>query len=262
MRARRLRGPPSSVPLFGRQGSTMVRSHATARRWATRVAVLSLVAIGFGALASTPALAVGSPTHTSLDSSRNPAPACSAVTFTATVHGTLLSPVGLVQFFDGASTLGGPRAVTPDFDEFLGAVVPTNHGSGSITVTLSGGTHAITAVYVGDDLPSGGGPLLQTVTAATSATAVTSTGGSVGPRPAVRLRRGSDQLMLGERRGLRPVQGRRRRSRRSSGRRRERPRVVRRLGPLGRKPCDRRVLHEQHDRRAGQQRLARGRAGS
>jgi hypothetical protein len=144
--------------------------------WATRVAILGLALIAFAAIAASPAFAVGSPTVTTLDSSQNPSAACGTVTFKATVHGAPWpdSPLGGVQFFDGASTLGGIQLITWDFGSFLGLPVPTNHSSGSISVQLSGGTHVITVVYAGTDLPSTGGPLVQNVTAATSTTVVTS----------------------------------------------------------------------------------------
>ena len=146
------------------------------KSWATRVAILGLVLVGFCAVAASPAFAVGSPTVTTLESSQNPSAACGSVTFTATVHGLPWpdSPLGGVQFFDGASTLGGIQLISWDFGSFLGVPVPTDHSSGSITVQLSGGTHIITVLYGGTDLPSTGGPLVQTVTAATSATTVTS----------------------------------------------------------------------------------------
>jgi hypothetical protein len=147
-------------------------------KWAFRTSVVASVALLGGALTALPASAVGSPTVTTLSSSQNPSPACGSVTFTATVHGALFpdSPLGGVQFFDGDSLLGGPQIITPDFDEFLGEhVVPTNHSSATITRSLSGGTHVITVVYAGTDVPSTGGPLAQNVTAATSTTAVTST---------------------------------------------------------------------------------------
>lgn len=122
-----------------------------------------------------PAHAVGSPTVTTLKSSLNPSPACATVTFTATVFGTLLPPLGGVQFFDGASTLGGIQFLTPDFDTFLGAhIIPTNHSSATVEVALSGGAHAITVVYAGTDVPSSAGPLAQNVTSAVSTTTVTS----------------------------------------------------------------------------------------
>ena len=153
------------------------------RGWAARVAILGSVVAAFGALAASPAFGAGSPTVTTLASSQNPSPACTSVRFTATVHGAFFpdSPLGFVQFFDGASTLGTPQLITFDFDPdpiFGTHTIPTNHSSASISVSLSGGTHVITAVYAGADFPSTGGPLVQTVTAATSTTAVTS---SVNP---------------------------------------------------------------------------------
>ena len=148
------------------------------RRWATRVAILGLVSIVIGALAPTPAYALGSPTVTTLESSQNPSPACGTVTFKATVHGVFPPPLGGVQFFDGTSALGGIQIITPDFDPdpiFGTHIIPTNHSSATISVPLSGGSHLITVVYAGTDVPSTGGPLLQNVTAATSTTVVTST---------------------------------------------------------------------------------------
>jgi len=146
--------------------------------WATRVALLAFALLAFGAIPA-PVLAVGTPTHTDLASSQNPSSACTSVTFTATVHALLLSPLGLVQFFDGASTMGSPQVLTPDFDDFLGEpIVPTDHSSASISRVLSGGTHIITVGYVGTDAPSVGGPLSQSITAATSTTTVNS---SVNP---------------------------------------------------------------------------------
>jgi hypothetical protein len=144
--------------------------------WATRVAILGLALFAFAAI-PTPARAIGSPTVTTLESSQNPSPASGQVTFKATVFGALWpdSPVGGVQFFDGGSPLGNIQIVTWDFDTFLGKhVIPTNHSSATITVSLSGGSHVITVAYAGLDAPSSGGPLVQNVTAATSTTVVTS----------------------------------------------------------------------------------------
>ena len=152
-----------------------------ARSWTTRVAILGLVLVAFGAIASAPAFALGSPTVTTLNSPQNPSAACATVTFKATVHGLLwpASPLGVVQFFDGGSPLGGLQAITWDFGSFLGLPTPTNHSSATISVPLSGGTHAITVGYVfGTDVPSVSDQLVQTVTAATSATTVAS---SVNP---------------------------------------------------------------------------------
>jgi large repetitive protein len=153
-------------------------------RWSALVAAAVLLPLATAGLTSTPAYAVGFPTTTTIGSSANPSAACGSVTFTATVHGALFpdSPEGLVQFFDGDSLLGGPQVITPDFDPdpiFGTHTIPTNHSSASITVSLSGGSHTITAGYVlGTDVPSVGGPLFQEVTAASSSTAVAS---SVNP---------------------------------------------------------------------------------
>jgi hypothetical protein len=149
------------------------------RRWATRVAILALVPIVAGVLASPPAYAVGLPTVTTVESIPNPSPACTSVALTGVVHGGpfLASPEGLVQFADGGSLLGGPHFISPDFDKdpiFGTHTIPTNHSSATISVPLSGGTHLITVSYLGGtDFPSVG-TLVQNVTAATSTTVVTS----------------------------------------------------------------------------------------
>ncbi len=153
------------------------------KRWLALGAVLALVPVVSVASSAGPALAAGSPTVTTVSSSANPSTACGSVTFTATVHGALFpdSPEGLVQFFDGASLLGGPQLITPDFDPdpiFGTHTIPTNHSSANISVSLSGGSHVITAGYVGTDVPSVSDPLFQSVTAGTSTTDVTS---SVNP---------------------------------------------------------------------------------
>src|ERR1700690_18402 len=138
------------------------------------VAVLAVVVPLLGVVSSAePALAVGSPTVTTVSSSANPSTACGSVTLTATVHGAFFpdSPEGLVQFFDGASLLGAPQLITPDFDPdpiFRTHTTPTNHSSANISISLSGGSHVITAAYVGTDVPSLSDPLVQTVTSATS----------------------------------------------------------------------------------------------
>jgi hypothetical protein len=139
------------------------------------VVVLFLMA-AFG-LSAIPASA-GTGTPTELKSSLNPSPACGSVTFTPIVFGLPFpaNPEGGVQLFDGSSPIGAPHVITPDFDTFLGQhVVPTNHSSTEITVTLSGGSHTITFGYLGTAGSAIGGPLTQTVTAATSTTTVTST---------------------------------------------------------------------------------------
>lgn len=153
------------------------------KRWSALVAVTVLVPLAAAGLSVQPAAAAGFPTTTTIGSTANPAAACSSVTFTATVHGAVFpdSPEGFVQFFDGASLLGGPQLITPDFDPdpiFGTHTIPTNHSSASLSVSLSGGTHDITAAYAGTDVPSLGGPLVQEVGAASSSTALSS---SVNP---------------------------------------------------------------------------------
>ena len=82
-------------------------------------------------------------TTTSVTSSANPSVFGQPVTFTATVSTAGLgTPTGNVQFFDGATPIGGPVAL---------------NGSGQAQVTtstLSVGNHTITANYAGD-VPSG-----------------------------------------------------------------------------------------------------------
>lgn len=144
-----------------------------ARIWLATLAAAGMVVL---AVAVRPATvwAAGSPTATTLTSSQDPAPACSPVSFTATVFGALFpdSPEGAVTFFDNGVFMG-VEVITPDFDPdpvFGKHVIPTNHSSGTLTATLSGGTHLITTSYFGTDLFSPGGPLVQTITAATSNT--------------------------------------------------------------------------------------------
>ena len=150
------------------------------RRWIAMVAVLTVVPVVGVVSAAEPALAEGFPTVTTVSSSANPSTACSSVTLNATVFGAFFpdSPEGLVQFFDGASLLRAPQLITPDFDPdpvFGTHTIATNHSSANISISLSGGTHVITARYLGPtDVPSTSGPLVQTVTAATSTTSVAS----------------------------------------------------------------------------------------
>jgi hypothetical protein len=156
-----------------------------ARSWTTRVAIFGALLIAGGAIAATPALALGVPTTTSLDASPNPSAACGLVTFKVTVFGGPWpdSPLGLVELADNGAPMGSILLVAPfawDFDKFLGEkVIPTNHSSGTLTVALSEGTHVITAAYVfGTDFASSSGPLVQHVTAATSSMSFSS---SVNP---------------------------------------------------------------------------------
>lgn len=142
------------------------------RRWAIRAAVLGVIAVSVGAIAS-PALASG-PTTTSISSSRNPSSAGEDVTFTARVTAAFLFPTGVVQFFDGTSFLGPPKPVILDFGGFCDCI-PTDHATASITRPLSAGTHIISVAFVSvtGDGPSGDS-LVQVVNSATSTTVVSS----------------------------------------------------------------------------------------
>lgn len=107
-------------------------------------------------------------TTTAVSSSANPSVFGQPVTFTATVSTAGLgTPTGNVQFFDGASPIGGPVAL---------------NGSGQAQVTtssLSVGNHTITVNYAGD-VPNGfnasSGSLAggQTVNKANTTTGLTS----------------------------------------------------------------------------------------
>jgi hypothetical protein len=145
--------------------------------WAARISVVATVALLAGGLTALPAAADGA--LPSVSSSQNPSNACGSVTFTATVHG--IPTIGGAVFFDGLSPIGA-APITPDFDpDPITGIhdIPTDHSSGSISVSLPGGTHVITAAV--GTLSNFGGlsdPLVQTVNAATSATSVSS---SVNP---------------------------------------------------------------------------------
>jgi hypothetical protein len=109
---------------------------------------------------------VGQPTTTALTSSQNPAVAGVAVTFTATVAGpagATAIPAGTVTFYDGTTAIG----------------TGTLNASGvaTLSATLSGGSHTITANYGGDssDTTSVSSVLTETMTkAATTAVLTTS----------------------------------------------------------------------------------------
>ena len=140
-----------------------------------RLAVVASMLVVAGAVAPAGASALGAPT--SLKSTPNPSTACGTVKFTPTVFGLPFpaNPEGLVQLFDGGSPLGGPHAISPDFDDGpFGIPLPTDHSSTDIFVSLPGGNHTITFGYLGTAGASTGGPLEQSVTAATSTTTVSS----------------------------------------------------------------------------------------
>jgi probable HAF family extracellular repeat protein len=94
----------------------------------------------FNATSTSPAinevLSLNGATTTSLSASSDPITIGSPVTFTANVTGS--SPTGTIQFVDGATNLGSP-------------VVLSGSVAAVTTSTLSAGTHAITAVYSGDN---------------------------------------------------------------------------------------------------------------
>jgi hypothetical protein len=137
------------------------------------IRILATTAVLLGVVASS-ALAVGSPTTSSISSSKNPSNAGDNVTFSVTVKGALPPPLGFVQFFDGASPLGGPQALSPDFSGTCPFCLPTNHSSASVSTSgLSVGTHTISVAYAGTDVPSGDS-LQQKVNGAQSSTSVSS----------------------------------------------------------------------------------------
>jgi len=71
-----------------------------------------------------------------LDSSTNPAPISTSITFTAMVSSSVSTPTGTVDFYDGTTLLGSGT---------LASGIAT-----FATSTLTSGAHSITAVYAGD----------------------------------------------------------------------------------------------------------------
>ena len=109
-------------------------------------------------------------TGVALGSSLNPSTYAQPVTFTATVSpvvsNTSGAPTGTVTFKDGSAQLGAPVALV-------------NGVASLTTATLSGGTHAIRAVYGGDtNFSSASGTLSQVVNAAATATSLARTSGT------------------------------------------------------------------------------------
>ena len=109
----------------------------------------------------------GSATTTSLERSAgtNPSNGGVAVTITATVAGT--APTGNVQFYDGL-TLIGTSALNGSYQ------------AGLTTSTLGGGTHSLTALYVGDagNALSCSTPLAHTVNDTRASTTTTLASGN------------------------------------------------------------------------------------
>jgi hypothetical protein len=135
-------------------------------------AAFALLALGLLLLGAIPSTISASPL-TDIGSSRNPAPACTPITFSAVVYGIIPPPLGGVIFLDGVKLIGA-ELLSPDFDHELGVPVPTNHSSASVTTSLGEGTHFITFTY---DSTAGAGvsqQLVEEVTAAESTTEVTS----------------------------------------------------------------------------------------
>ena len=131
----------------------------------------------FAGSAGSAAQVVDATTATGVVSALNPSVFGNSVTFTATVTNTSGNggpPTGSVAFFDGANPLGAGSALT--------ATGPNAATSRLTTANLSGGNHAIQAVYT----PAGDSRqqrrLTQTVNAATS-TAVASNN---NPSPSAR----------------------------------------------------------------------------
>ncbi len=149
----------------------------------TRVLTV-LAALTAGAvLAIAPPASAGTTTTTTLVSSVNPSTAGQAVTLTATVVG--IDPTRQVIFEDSGVVLGAPAEVT--------AGVAT-----LVTSSLTVGSHALTATYIGDenDDPSTG-TLTQTVVAAPPPPVVT-----VKP-PKVKLTASTDKASVGDKVRLR-----------------------------------------------------------
>ena len=105
----------------------------------------------------------GAPTMTVVTGAPNPSNLSQAVTFTATVTPTsgTGTPTGTVTFLDGSTQLGTGTLGTGGMATFT-------------TVSLTGGTHVITATYGGNAVFAGStsGPFTQTVNRANTSTAL------------------------------------------------------------------------------------------
>ena len=96
----------------------------------------------------------GTPSSTSLITSKNPAFVGDSVTFTASVTGSAGAPTGSVDFLDGGNVISACRAVA------------LSSGTAACTVTtLTVGTHSITARYSGNATydPSTSSAITETV---------------------------------------------------------------------------------------------------
>jgi hypothetical protein len=106
---------------------------------------------------------------TTVTSPQNPAPAGGAVTFTATVSGSVGVPTGTVAFYDGSNNLGAGTLNSAGVAALSDSAL-----------SVSGSPHVITAVYSGNSAYTGSTSSVLTqvitniVTVAASATTVTS----------------------------------------------------------------------------------------
>lgn len=118
----------------------------------------------FSGLGTVTVGAISSPTTTTLARTAGTEPSNGgvAVTFTATVAGS--APTGSVRFYDGLTLIGT-------------GTLNGSYQANLTTTTLGGGTHAITAQYVGTS-PSTSAALTQTVVETRPATATTLTSGA------------------------------------------------------------------------------------
>ncbi len=140
-------GRPALVTANGNSGGSPAGNDIT---------VLATAGITAGTTSST----------TTLTASANPSVYGQSVAFQATVTGASGTPTGNVQFMDGATDLGSPVALD---------------GTGAATLNwatldVAHSPHSITAVYSGDATyaSSTSSPVSQTVNAASTTTAVTS----------------------------------------------------------------------------------------
>jgi large repetitive protein len=103
------------------------------------------------------------PSTITLSTSGSPSATGALVTFTVTVTSTGVTPTGIVTFLDGSVTIG-----TATLNSTGVAVFPT--------LSLSSGTHIITASYAGDTntAPGTSAPVTQVVKDATSVTVTSS----------------------------------------------------------------------------------------
>jgi hypothetical protein len=139
----------AAADLTGRGMTDLVVSHATG--------VLGVL-LHVGSMATTAALV----------SAQNPSVFGQAVTFTATVSSGSGTPTGTVVFWDGPAKLGSASLA---------------NGFGTMTLSLSAGTHTIRAAYEGSlkYQSSASTPINQIVSVASTATKLTSSSNPAAP---------------------------------------------------------------------------------